>query len=115
MNLKDTTKQYLLQLANLLKNAKPRIVIPRTTIEIRSDSCLTGFGGVLKKNSATVSKLSRKWNKKHSEAHINFLELGAAFKCLKYWKEDINNSVVTMKLDNTVVKTLCITKRQQKS
>lgn len=66
------------------------------TLEIFSDSSLTGWGA-----SCGKEKAAGLWNEKERQQHINYLELTAAFLALKAFTNNLQNCEILLRVDNT--------------
>ena len=82
-----------------VRNVEKPIFRPDSNIVIKTDSSTTGWGGVMED---TVLQTKGFWSYEDQREHINFLELKAAFLCLKHFCSTKTNSHIKMFLDNMV-------------
>lgn len=66
---------------------------------IETDSSLLGYGG---HDVTHDMEFSGSWSEQEKQNHINYLELKAAFLCIKFFCEDVTNEHIYLFLDNTV-------------
>lgn len=66
------------------------------SLEIFSDASLTGWGAYYRDHEA-----SGYWREEEWELHINFLELKAALFALKSFTDDLRDTEILMRIDNT--------------
>lgn len=99
MNISNQIKEDLKWwIANIDKTFRPISLGPPNR-RIESDSSMTGYGG----HDVTFDKeFSGCWTAKDKEFHINYLELKAAFLCLKYFCHNVTKEHIHLYLDNTV-------------
>ena len=83
---------------NIEKAAKP-ISMGLMDRRIETDSSLSGYGG----HDVTYNlEFSGVWSDQDKQYHINYLELKAAFLCLKYFCDKVTNEHIHLFMDNTV-------------
>lgn len=104
MTLSRKAREDLATLAALVRQAKPRPFTPHPTVEVRTDASLLGMGAVLMNPSnQRLPEVIESWSTRvENPAHINVLELRAAFLALKKWAPMLRNQVVSLKMDNMV-------------
>ena len=84
---------------NNIQTACKPISAKKPSRKIESDSSLTGYGGYDVTNNSFTSG---KWVGEDKNHHINYLELKAAFLCLKSFCAKTINEHIQLFLDNTV-------------
>ena len=94
----ETTQCLKWWINNIEQSFKP-ISLGQPDRKIETDSSLIGYGGHDVTNNTDFSGL---WNEMEKVCHINYLELKAAFLCLKHFCNNVNNEHIYLFLDNTV-------------
>ena len=79
-----------------MAHSKSDIVHPNPSIILQSDASKLGWGAVRKDET-----IGGRWTSTEATAHINVLELQAAFFALKSFAVDENNMHVQLQIDNT--------------
>lgn len=99
MNISTETKQCLRWwIKNIETTFRPISLLPPNR-KIETDSSMIGYGG----HDVTFDRVfSGCWTQKDKENHINYLELKAAFLCLKFFCEAVSKEHIHLYLDNTV-------------
>ena len=82
-----------------VKSACRPISIGTPKRKIETDSSMSGYGGYDVTNGIEING---HWNESEQCHHINYLELKAAFLCLKSFCSETRNEHIQMFLDNTV-------------
>ena len=91
----QATQDLIWWVANMAKAYKP-ICRPNPSKVIQSDASKLGWGAV-----CGTQKSGGRWAPGECEAHINYLELFAAFLALKTFCTRDNNTHIQLQLDNT--------------
>lgn len=100
LQISQASKRDLQILADKIQQSKPRLLFPPPQIRIRSDASLSGSGAVLIQSDGVVTKSTRgTWSR---QLHINLLELLAAQRALKAFKQELRGKTVLVEVDNTV-------------
>lgn len=99
MNISTEIKQCLRWwIKNIETTFRPISLLPPNR-KIETDSSMIGYGG----HDVTFDRsFSGCWTQKDKENHINYLELKAAFLCLKFFCENVSKEHIHLYLDNTV-------------
>ena len=83
---------------NIKLESKP-IIVPQADIIIESDSSMQGWGAINKTSHEIVSGF---WSDKEKDAHINVLEMKAAYLALQQFCSSKEGIHIKLYLDNTV-------------
>lgn len=96
MKLSPALKPHFTWWENNIMNSIKPFRSNQYSLEIFSDSSLTGWG--IACNGETSSGF---WSFSESQNHINFLELRAAFIGLKCFANNLTNTEILLRIDNT--------------
>ena len=99
MNISTESKQCIQWWISNLNQAYRPISLGPMDRRIETDSSLLGYGGHDVTNNIEFSGV---WTNQDKEFHINYLELKAAFLCLKFLCKNVTNEHIFLFMDNTV-------------
>lgn len=99
MVISDEAKQCIWWWIAHIETASRPVSIGPMNRRIETDSSLVGYGGHDVTFDTEFSGTCSEHDKKH---HINYLELKAAFLCLKFFCDNVSNEHIHLFMDNTV-------------
>ena len=99
MYISKESKKCIAWWINNIETAHRPIVYGPMTRRIETDSSLLGYGGHEVTNDVEFSGI---WSKEDKKYHINYLELKAAFLCLKFFCDNASNEHIHLFMDSTV-------------
>ena len=99
MYISKESKKCIAWWINNIETAHRPIVYGPMTRRIETDSSLLGYGGHEVTNDVEFSGI---WSEEDKKYHINYLELKAAFLCLKFFCDNASNEHIYLFMDSTV-------------